>query len=217
MIGFVSKDILKCGQDELICDNRFAEEQIMRVLILIAAVLLFPVALFASEEISVSVTTPDNLVSRICPNGPLWKSVTASLGSIEDFREKDALGILRQRSKEPVDIVSTNLKKAFADGIKALLTGCGITLTKKSKATPEFSFEIREFWVDMEKRLVTERGEGKASVVINIFRGPSATESMTVNYKMEIKSSRKQGTARLEELLSDLLVGLLTQVSSALK
>jgi len=166
----------------------------------------------AQEPIPVELKTPDHFPSKICPT-PLWKNLSAVWKGIRDQRPVPVVGEETRGGKDPIPVISRiPLDMVFEKALKDLFTQCGMQWRSEGDGkTWTLSATIGEFYLGMDKKIVTSKGMAKSRLSFLAER-PGQTVTADVGYEIESKNFRYQTTKKIEKTLNELFLKTLEQV-----
>ena len=164
----------------------------------------------AAEEKSVSLSVPDAFFNTICPQ-PVWKDKIVIWDGVVDRRSSKLVGLLKRRKKKHIAVAANPpLNKVMDRVLVKLFETCGMKLVKNKEGTaPELSVEIKEFYLGLEKRVFTGKGQAQSRIVFNIEKS-GTTNSVALINKLDAKSARSHKL--MKKTLDALLVHILEQV-----
>ena len=176
------------------------------------ALVIFCIEARGEQSASVMLEMPAALPAEACPQ-PAWTNVSAVWKGVVDKRPSPEVGMQTQKGKEPIPVVSEPpATEAFDGALKKLLPACGMKLVEKgTEETLVLSAELREFYVGVEKKLLTGKSEARSSVAFMARKGNRST-SVTVGYEIDSKKVRSGNIKQISKALSELFVETLRQI-----
>ncbi len=179
--------------------------------------LLFATTLSAQDErVSVALKLPDDFFAKTCPVA-IWKDTKVEFLNVSDIRDVREVG--RQNASGGKNTVLMDaapaLNFATAEALKRLFTACGLTVVEGGAAKPDVfvGVDIKEFYVAVEKKLVTGKGAATAQIALTVRRAASnSDQTIEVGYEIDDKSIRRKDVRQLEKVLNELFAGLLAQI-----
>ena len=134
-----------------------------------------------------------------------WKGVA-------DKRESEEVGVQTQKGKEEIPIYSEPPLKEIVDNtLKKLFTSCGMKLNVKGDDATTLSAEIREFYVGVEKKLLTGKSRAVSSIAF-LTRHGQQSSTVVVGFEMESKKIRSGKLKQLEKTLNELFIETIKQI-----
>lgn len=197
----------------------------MKIIFAIITAALFMTQAYAAqaEQVDVALELPPTFIQESCPT-PIWKTKAIIWRGAKDKRSEPEIGSQTQKNKDPI-LVAANptITKAFDDAAQRLLKACGVTLVAKGDdEAPELTLEIKQFYVGVEKKLVSGTDVGKSEIEFTLTDG-SGAHSFGIGSQMDSKSIRqksiKQLSSTLNKLFAETLKGVptLTAFGNALQ
>jgi len=180
-----------------------------------AVALAFVSAVASGEQsATVSLEMPAALPAEACSQ-PAWTNASAVWKGVVDKRPSAEVGTQTQKGKEPIPVLSDPpAAEAFDRALKKLLPACGMKLVEKvSDDALVLSAELREFYVGVEKKLLTGKSEARSSVAFMARKGNRST-SVTVGYEIDSKRVRSGNIKQISKALSELFAETLRQITA---
>lgn len=182
-------------------------------LIVIAAVLFSAPPIFAADAVQLPLGPPPMLVAELCRT-PVWNDLPVIWKGVADRRPDLSVGIQIQNNKEPLPVFADPpLAGLFDSALRELFMGCGMKLVEEGGRNDVMilSAEIREFYVGVEKKLLTGKSEARSSIAFNARKGGQST-NVTVGFEIDAKKIRSGKLKQLQSTLGELFGETLRQI-----
>lgn len=176
------------------------------------AVLLVSTVVFAEEKATVAIDAPKDLVATVCPS-PIWNKFQVVWDGVKDDRTSPEVGVQTKKGDETILVYSEKpLTEVFDAPLKEIFTKCGMVLkTSGDDEATHLSATIREFSANVEKKIVSGKGEAVSSIKFSLKK-PGNVSDVTVGYGTETKGVRQKDIKQLKKILDELFAGTLKQI-----
>ncbi|MFA4974765.1 MAG: hypothetical protein WC683_19355 [bacterium] len=154
---------------------------------------------------------PPGLFQQACSQ-KVWSGVTAKFAGAKDMRDRKELGLQVKGDAEMRVYSSRAIDELFTSALGDLFEECGMNLVAK---VPEegmvITADIREFFVDSEKGVVTGKSRAQSLITFNINKGGQVT-SVDVGMEVDSKDVRKKGIKGVSKAANKLLADTLKAI-----
>ena len=166
----------------------------------------------AGESIPLALNAPKNITQDAC-KVPVWKGLAVFWGGVKDKRQAPEIGVQTQKGKEPIPVISNPpLEELFNTALKDMFASCGMKfVSKDGDSILKLSAEIRDFYVGVEKKLLTGKSEAKSSIAFLTLK-ENQSSSVTVGYEIESKKIRSGDIKQLQKTLDELFAETIKQI-----
>lgn len=181
----------------------------------VATLLFLAAPAVAAEAVQLPLGPPPMLVAEICRT-PVWSGLPVIWKGVADRRPDLSVGVQIQGDKEPLPVFADPpLAGLFDSALRELFRGCGMRLVEEQSEgrgdAIVLSAEIREFYVGVEKRLLTGKSRAQSSIAFAARKGGQST-SVTVGFEIDAKKIRSGKLKQLQGTLNELFAETLKQI-----
>ena len=181
----------------------------------VSALLLMPVAqLLAAEPVDpvVYFEIPPGLFEQACKK-KVWTGVEVKWEGTTDSRQNKAVGLQVKKGGEQIRAYSDPaLEVTMNDALRDIFQECGMALVDQVSADGiRIKANIREFFVDVIKNVVSSHVESQSTISFDIYRGKSVS-TVDVGVAIQGKGARRGKIKALSNAANKLLAETLKAV-----
>ena len=164
-----------------------------------------------ADEPVVYFDVPPEVLDQACKED-VWKGVTAKFAGAKDMRDRKEIGIQTKGDTEVQVISSPAIDVVMGNALKDLFQECGMNLLDK---VPEggmvITADVREFFIDVEKTLVSGKSRSESLITFNINKGGQIT-SIDIGMEIDGKDVRKKDIKAVRTAADKLLAETLKAI-----
>jgi len=165
-----------------------------------------------AEEPVVYFEMPPDLMNKACKD-KVWAGVAAKWEGVTDLRESKAVGLQTKKGGEEIRVYSNPaLDVVMNDALQDIFRQCGMALVEKVPADGiRIKANIKEFFVDVIKNVVSSRTEAQSVIMFDIHRGKHV-ESIDVGMTIEYKGMRNRKIKGIQKAANKLMAETLAEI-----
>ncbi len=149
-----------------------------------------------------------------CASQP-GKDLNIAWQGVTDSRASKAVGTLKVRSKEEVDVsLAGDVDTTFGEAVKTVFKNCGFNVEGKDADGVKISVDVTEFFAGSKKGFFTGETAAKGSLVLHLTKG-GANYDLNLGATKSDKRLKKKSIKQLEEVLSGLLEEMVLQIGDS--
>ncbi|HQG13825.1 MAG: putative lipoprotein [bacterium ADurb.Bin270] len=165
---------------------------------------------------SITLTSPDAAkIASLCESQQFkgkklyWKGVI-------DGRTEKSVGVQDQKGKESIKVYADpEISAVLSDSLAGLFRTCGMELMKKPEEEGNsLSATLHEFFVDVDKKLMSGISASKASITFSMDRSGIA-QSITLGTEIDSKGVRSRKLKQLQKSADLLLMELIEAIAES--
>jgi len=138
-----------------------------------------------------------------------WKGVV-------DGRTEKSVGVQDQKGKESIKVYADpEIATVLSDSLASLFRTCGMDLMKKPEEEGTYlSATLHEFFVDVDKKLVSGTSASKASITFSMDKS-GIVQSITLGTEIDSKGMRSRKLKQLQKSADLLLMELIETIAES--
>lgn len=183
--------------------------------IIVIIVMMTSVATNAEAPAQIGLALPPHFAAEVCASRS-WNDLHVVWGGVKDLRPSKEIGAQQQKGKEPVMVESqVPLEQVVDAALKQVLAACGMKFAGEGDADAlKLSAGIREFYVGVEKGLVTGKSKAVSSLEFVGGRGNSMS-TVSIGYETEAKKIRSGDIKQLTQTINELFASIIRRAATA--
>lgn len=182
--------------------------------IILALVLLSPSASFSAETPVANIKVSADWGKAQCASEP-GKGITLDLKSVEDKRAVKAVGTLKKRGDEEVEVLlSTPINDLVKDAVAAVFKNCGFEVKTDGTSGIATTIRVDKLFAGSKKGFFTGETDANGSLILH-FANSGKTYDFNLSASKSDKKLKKKNVRQLEEVLTGLLESVVSQIGES--
>jgi len=174
--------------------------------------ILFSNTALSADNPAIEINLPPAFEKNICKT-KIWDKVYISWNGVKDLRSSKSVAAISKKNDQPTEFFTVKPVSDYFDQlVPTVLKECGINIVSKNqKHTYDVSLSINNFGVEMDKALVKSSINAESRITLD-FESEYSSFEINVNYLSDSKGSSFKSAKKLESLISELMLGTLTEM-----
>ncbi len=170
---------------------------------------------YAESPQEVALVLPPHFAAEVCA-ARAWNDLPVVWGGTKDLRPSREIGAQTQKGKEPIMVMAqTPLEQVVDAALQQVLAACGMKFVKEGDGDAlKLSAGIREFYVGVEKGLVSGKSKAVSGLEFTGGRGAGAS-TVSIGYETEAKKIRTGDVKQLTQTLNELFAATIRRAATA--